>query len=141
MISKKLMGKIRHGNIRTKMAAWRFESGKNSMTKQVLEMGMRVVIVGRDGKAYEKEEWNRSGIFWQGEQENLLVADKQTIRYQFGNERERRYLRHFAWWDKLEPHQETTSRRLPDEWPLLPVPYKGGDPFPDEGLQPADFRP
>ena len=104
MISRDMMGKIRHGNIRTKMAAWRFESGKNSMTKQVLEMGMRVVIVGRNGKAYDKEEWNGSGIFWQGEQENLLVADKQTLRYQLGDERERRYLRHFAWWDKLEPH-------------------------------------
>ena len=63
MISRDVMRKIRHGNMRTKMAAWRFESGKNSMTKQILEMGMRVVIVGRDGKAYDKEEWNRSGIF------------------------------------------------------------------------------
>jgi hypothetical protein len=103
MISKEVMGKIRHGKIRTKMAAWRFESGKNSMTKQVLEMGMRVVIVGKDGKAYEKEEWNRSRIFWQGEQENLLVADKQTLRYQLGDERERNYLRRFAWWDTLDP--------------------------------------
>jgi hypothetical protein len=104
MISRDLMRKIRHGNISTKMAAWRFESGKDSMTKQVMEMGMRVVIVGRDGKAYDKEDWNRSGIFWQGEQENLLVADKQTLRYQLGDERERNYLRHFAWWDRLEPH-------------------------------------
>ena len=97
-------------------------------------MGMRVVIVGRDGKAYEKEEWNRSGIFWQGEQENLLVADKQTLRYQFGDERERRYLRHFAWWDKLEPHPGSDIPEAPGEWTLPPVPHEGGDPFPDEGL-------
>lgn len=85
------------------MSAWIFESGKDGLTKQILAAGKRVLIVGRDGRAYEKEEWIRSGIFWQGKQENLLVDDKQTQRYAQGDERECEYLRSYAWWDPMGP--------------------------------------
>jgi len=103
MISRDTMLGIRHGGIRTKMSAWIFESGKDGLTKQILAAGKRVLIVGRDGRAYEKEEWIRSGIFWQGKQENLLVDDKQTQRYAQGDERECEYLRSYAWWDPMGP--------------------------------------
>ena len=101
MLSRSTMLRGQCPPIRTKMAAWRFESGKNSMTKQILEMGMRVLIVGRNGKAYDKEEWNRSGIFWQGEQENLLVADNQTMQYANGSADIRLLLMSLAWWDTI----------------------------------------
>jgi hypothetical protein len=102
MISRDVMLKIRHGKIRMKMDAWRFESGKRSLTKQVLAMGLKVLISGKDGRAYEKENWHNSGIFWQGEQENLLVADKQTLRYTHGDSKERQFFKHFAWWEDWE---------------------------------------
>ena len=60
------------------MDAYRFECGKDGLTRQILRQGLDVLIVGRDGNAYRVEDWCRSNILFQGEQENLLVADNQT---------------------------------------------------------------
>ena len=110
MISREAMLKIRHGRIRTKMAAWIFESGKNGLTKQILATNKRALIVGRNGRAYRMEEWSRSGTFWQGRQENLLVADKQTQRYDQGDQKERDYLEAYAWWDPAGQQSEINGR-------------------------------
>jgi hypothetical protein len=61
-----------------KLSAYKFESGKESLTNQVRNLGLRVLVVGRDGQAYDPEHWHRSNTFWQSREENLLVADNQT---------------------------------------------------------------
>ena len=65
----------------TKMDAYRFESGKRSLTQTIIRMGLKPLVVGRDGRGYEKDEWRRSETFRAGAQENLLVADNQTIAF------------------------------------------------------------
>jgi hypothetical protein len=70
--------------VRTKLGAWLFESGRNSMTRQILRRGLNVLVVGRDGSVYRPEEWSRSGTFWQSKQENLLIHDNRTIAYDSG---------------------------------------------------------
>ncbi len=97
MISSYLMKKLRFPSIHTKLDAYRFESGKNGFTKQILNMGEKVIVVGKDGIGYEKENWHTSKTFWQSEQENLLVADNQTRDYQNGSAERRRNLRSLAW--------------------------------------------
>ena len=82
MIRRDLMARLRVGKIRIKNDAHRFESGKQSLTQQVLAMGLKVIVVGRDGQAYEKEEWPRSETFLRGNQENLLISDNQTRQYE-----------------------------------------------------------
>ncbi len=67
--------------IREKLDAYRFESGPRSITRQIIGSGMRVAAVGRDGRAYGPRWWPFSGIFRQGTQSNLLVADKVTRGY------------------------------------------------------------
>jgi hypothetical protein len=81
IISRDTMLRVKWRTALTKFDAYRFESGKNSLTRQVMEMGLEVLVVGRDGKAYRKGDWAHSGTFWQAEQQNLLVADNQTNLY------------------------------------------------------------
>jgi len=70
--------------MRTKLNAWLFEAGRNSMTRRLLKRGFRVAIVGIDGSSYEPDAWPQSGIFWQSRQENLLIQDNRTRAYQQG---------------------------------------------------------
>ena len=104
MISRNTMGRIRRGVILTKMQVYRLESGKNSITKQVEQMGLTAVVVGKDGLMYEKEHWASSGTFWRGDQSNLLISDNQTRKYDNGDADDRRRLEQFAW-GSFEPKQ------------------------------------
>ena len=101
MIPRELMGRVRHKALTNKFDAWRFESGKKGLTCQVYGMDLRALVVGKDGRTYEKEEWFESGTFWQGEQVNLLVADNQTNTYMKVDLEEKRRLSRLAWGDKV----------------------------------------
>jgi hypothetical protein len=83
--------------------AYRFESGRRGMTARLRAKGLRVLVVGRDGRAYESHKWAASRTFWQGDQENLLVEDNQTRTYQHGDRDVRRALSGFAWGQLAEP--------------------------------------
>ncbi len=97
MIDGALMRSFRFKLPKNKMDGYIFESGKRSLTKQVLGKGLKVIVVGKDGIGYEKETWSESKVFWRHDQENLLVADNQTRRYQQGTVEERSYLSSLAW--------------------------------------------
>jgi hypothetical protein len=78
--------RMRPRMIRTKLDAWLFESGRNSMTQQMLRRGLEVLVVGRNGSVYAPDEWGQSVTFWQHKQENLLIQDNRTAAYEQGNE-------------------------------------------------------
>ena len=61
-----------------KMKTFRFESGREGLTRRVQAEGLEVLVVGRDGRGFPPRAWPVSGTFRQGRQENLLVADNQT---------------------------------------------------------------
>jgi hypothetical protein len=88
---------------RDKEAAYRFESGRRGMTARLRAMGLRVLVAGCDGRAYEQSEWAASRTFWQGNQENLLVEDNQTRDYQDGDADVRRALSGYAWGFQADP--------------------------------------
>jgi hypothetical protein len=73
------------------------ESGPNSFTRQVLQRGLRPVVVGRDYHAYEIEDWPASATYRAGGQRNLLVADKRTRDWEGASPRLRRRLSRDAW--------------------------------------------
>ena len=82
MIDRKLFCRITKGlTIVAKIDAYYFESGPQSMTRQVLAMGREVLLVGRNGRGYSPRWWPISDTFRQGTQSNLLVADKQTRNF------------------------------------------------------------
>jgi hypothetical protein len=97
IISGDSMMKVKLPVINTKFDAYKFESGKSGLTNQIIDMGKEVLVVGNDGVGYKTKLWNKSKIFWQSEQENLLVADNQTRVYQNGTPEQRRYLTVMAW--------------------------------------------
>lgn len=103
LVSRRLLLAIEAPTIRWKMDGYRFESGTRSLTRQILALGLRPVVVGRDGRAYEKEDWPASNTFWQEDQANLLLADNQTEAYAKGDPATRwRYAR-YAWGDQARP--------------------------------------
>jgi len=100
MISREVMRKIHTGLIFRKTDAYKFENGKGSMTKQIMNMGLKVLVIGKDGKGYEKEEWYKSETFRQGSQKNLLIADNQTTIYAVADPETKRILSHRTWGDR-----------------------------------------
>jgi hypothetical protein len=89
--------------IARKMDAYLLESGHRSFTRQIQGLGLRALVVDRDGAAYDREDWPRSRTFWQGDQEGLLIADNQTRIYANGGIDRRRLLSTFAWGRQAEP--------------------------------------
>jgi len=110
MIARATMIKIRRGSILTKMHAYRLESGKHSITKQVEQMGLKCMIVGKNGIGYDKQEWNVSNTFWRGTQDNLLIADNQTRKYDADDSGGRYKWEMFAWGGLVnEPRNNITE--------------------------------
>jgi hypothetical protein len=103
LIRRNVMLRLVAKPIRTKLDAYAFESSKSSLTNQLQRAGLKALVAGRDGRAYEDEEWPRSETYCQGEQRNLLVADNQTRGYINGSPRQRLFLSRFAWGDKANP--------------------------------------
>jgi hypothetical protein len=97
MVERDIMRGALRDAVRTKMDAYRFESGYRGLTTQVLEAGMRAIVVGADGNSFEKEEWHQSDTYWQGRQQNLLLADNQTREYEEGSTETREILSTLAW--------------------------------------------
>jgi hypothetical protein len=110
LASREVLLRVRHAPILTKWAAYRFESGVGSMTRQVAEAGLTPLVAGADGRAYEPDAWPESHTFWISRQENLLVSDNQTRAYADGDDAVRERLAYFAW------------RRRPDGTPRAQAP-------------------
>jgi hypothetical protein len=103
MASRETLRRIELTPLRTKLSAYRFESGKESLTNQVRNLGLRVLVVGRDGEGYEPERWHVSNTFWQSAEENLLVADNQTEAYMLASADTRAELAQYAWGEFARP--------------------------------------
>lgn len=87
---------IRWPPIASKMDARRFESGSDSLTRQLQKLG-RVVVAGRDGRAYDVGDWQASNTFRSQGQANLLVSDNRTREYLAASEEQREDLERRAW--------------------------------------------
>ncbi len=97
MIERNIMLKISRGMIIAKIQAYFLESGKHSITRQVELMGLRPMVVGKNGKGYEKHEWDSSDTFWRRAQENLLISDNQTRIYDRESLDKKKKWEFFAW--------------------------------------------
>jgi hypothetical protein len=95
--SRELLACVAPPPIRAKHDAHRFESGPQGLTGQVRALGLRCVVVGRDGVSYDIADWPRSHTFNQAGQENLLVADNRTTLYDASDATGRQYLAWLAW--------------------------------------------
>jgi hypothetical protein len=97
MIGRELLLDLDWPHPSSKVAAWGIESGARSMSRQVWERDLDVLVVGRDGIAYAPERWRESATFRSGEQRNLLIADNRTRQYEQAKPTLRRRLEQMAW--------------------------------------------
>jgi hypothetical protein len=97
---------LRITNISRKMDAYILESGHTNLTRQVHDLGLRTLVVARDGNAFEPDVWPQSRTLWQGNQEGLLIADNQTRMYARGNFDRRRLLSAQAWGRMADPGKD-----------------------------------
>ena len=81
LIRRDLMLELEVGDMGAKGEALWFESGRRSLTRQVLRRGLQVLVVGRDGVAYAPGDWPASHTFRSGNQANLMVSDNRTIEW------------------------------------------------------------
>jgi hypothetical protein len=100
---------LQTGGIERKMDAYLLESGRRSLTRQVQSLGLRALVVDRDGAVYDHEDWPSSRTLWQGDQEGLLIADNQTRIYANGGIDRRRLLSAFAWGLQADPTLPTEN--------------------------------
>jgi hypothetical protein len=103
MISRETLRRIRIRPMPVKLAAHMFESGRSGLTRQVMALGLRPLLVTRDGEVLEKEKWHLADAFRQGRQGGLLVADNQTDAYEQAEAAERAELSRLAWGGHARP--------------------------------------
>lgn len=94
----------------TKNDVYKFESGRRSMTKQILALKLAPVVVDRSGKVYGVNEWKSSSTFWINEQVNLIIADNRTSDYAQTDQWLRQRLENLAW---VRPWDWTSTRADP----------------------------
>jgi hypothetical protein len=97
LLNRELMLRIKPGRLADKTGTYLLESGRHSITRQLQAMGLRVLVAACDGCTYAPPDWAASRTFWQGDQENLIVADNQTRAYQQADAEVRRLLSVHAW--------------------------------------------
>jgi hypothetical protein len=114
MIRRDVFLSLRRPAFDKKIDAYKFESGRQSMTKQVIARDLRPVVVDRCGRVYGVSEWKSSSTFWIDMQHNLLVADNQTNNYAAGSSERRAVLENHAWesprfWNIAHPFNRTDA--------------------------------
>lgn len=114
MLKRSTYGRLRRQPINSKADAYALESGRHSLTQQIQHMGLRTLVVDRDGNTYDQQQWPASRTFWQGDQERLLVADNQTRSYARGGADRRWLLSTFAWGKQADPTPPSTASRQRD---------------------------
>lgn len=80
-----------------KLDAWKLESGRGGLSAQVMRLGLKLIVAGRDGVGYEWQDWPDSRTFRSGEQENLIIADNRTDDWANAGLEERGRLARLAW--------------------------------------------
>jgi hypothetical protein len=92
---------LRIPSFRTKWDVYRFESGRDSLTSQIIAQGLKPVVVDRNGDIYELAAWKASSTYWIDGQKNLIAADNRTRDYSDGTPSDRARLQAHAWDDPL----------------------------------------
>ena len=92
---------------RRKADVYKFESGRRSMTNQILQMKLQALVVDRSGGTYGIQDWRSSSTFWTSSQDNLMIADNMTRKYALGSSLLRQLLENYAW-------------HPPTAWPIWP---------------------
>ncbi len=96
-IRTELFNALELGPVKDKHQAYFFENGINSMTRQIKLKGFQCYVMDKFGGMWEEYEWYKSATFWISDQENLLISDNQTRKYQEASDTVKHQLTYDAW--------------------------------------------
>lgn len=97
MMSPKLFNSLDYPLVDTRRSAYELEHGCDSLTRRLRKIGLRCLVVGRDGITYGESAWPTSRTYRRNGQQNLLIADKHTDIYAAADADERLVLRKMTW--------------------------------------------
>lgn len=97
MISSNNLKKIKYKPTLDRSQALLLESGKKSITNQLIEHNLRPLIVGKDGNGFDINLWKESNTFRLNNQENLLILDNRTLNYQLQSKEDKKKLSYISW--------------------------------------------
>ncbi len=97
LINRKLFLSISFKKPSNKLQAYMFESGRNGFTMQLLKRDLAVSVIDKNGNLYAIPDWYKSQTFWNRKQENLLVSDNQTGKFQAAGKHGRKQMTYKAW--------------------------------------------
>lgn len=97
LVRRKEFLAMRTGAITSKFRAYLFENGRQSLTNYYLKLGMKVLVVDKNGNTFEPGKWKLSLTFWISKQENLLVSDNQAKLYNEADTAEKISMTKLAW--------------------------------------------
>lgn len=100
MIERDTLLNLRLERALDKHATYLLESGRRSITRQVLDGGHRAVVVDREGRTYDLTQWPHSHTYRNGSQRGLLVGDRRTEDWQLASARLQRRLARDAWGER-----------------------------------------
>lgn len=115
MLRRDLFASLRLPPVERKNDAYRLESGRRSISKQIARQGLELLVVSREGRSFAAGDWAASRTFWQGAQEDLLIADNQSASYEQGNARVRDVLARYAWGEQADPVLGDHSSHSPSQ--------------------------
>lgn len=81
MIRREHFLSMKRVRVERKLAAWMFENGWFSLTRQITARGLRAVIVDRDGAILEPAAWADARVFRSGDQAKVVVEDNRVREY------------------------------------------------------------
>ena len=98
MIDRRLFCSITNGvKISCKFDSYYFESGPKSLTRKIMAIEKKILVVGRNGRGYSPKYWSVSDTYRQGAQRNLLIADNQTRDFLAHTWSEKRKFANMTW--------------------------------------------
>lgn len=103
LIDRERLLSLRSGAIPSKVASYRLECGHRSWTTQLEQRGLATYVVGRDTGPLMPDRWPDADVFWQGAQDQLLVADQRTVAYDNASQEARDAFARYAWGGRARP--------------------------------------
>jgi hypothetical protein len=78
------------------------EHGRGNISQRIESLGLKLLVVDRDGRVWEKADWEKSNTFRSGRQEGLLIADKQTLEYDRASPEQRIWMSDTTWKNRCQ---------------------------------------
>jgi hypothetical protein len=97
MICSKNLKMIKYNFNLNRDQALQLESGKNSITNQLIKLKLLPLIIDKNGKSYNIVNWKESATFRWSNQENLLISDNRTNMFYNLNNFQKKKLIDITW--------------------------------------------